>query len=286
MIAILVLRLALHRYSRSKFDSADWLALVSILVLVFRTPSVHIVTLYGTSDISVAQQQDFNFTSEEISQRRIGSILTLLNRILYTTFLWLQTGILLLFYDRVLGSVSWVKKALGTTWFILGASYVAVVVATFTECHPIYLYWTVVPHPDSCVKANIQLFLQGILNVILELMALLIAIPVIKSMQRPLMQKLRIALLLGLGLFSITVTGVRLPMIFDQNSSQRVRTFWACIQILASGAVVNIPRIYGRIRIGWRRRRNSGQVSSSSRTVSRTESIKPEASHSEYIASV
>lgn len=32
-------------------------------------------------------------------------------------------------------------------WFILFATFVVAQVTTFTECHPFYLYWQVIPDP-------------------------------------------------------------------------------------------------------------------------------------------
>lgn len=68
---------------------------------------------------------------------------------------------LLLFYKRLTVNVERYTLVLKIIWIIMGVSYVAVQISTFSECKPFHLYWQVVPSPGGCEKAQIQLFLLG-----------------------------------------------------------------------------------------------------------------------------
>ncbi len=50
-------------------------------------------------------------------------------------------------YRRLLFGVYWAEVTMKFYWGILAATYVVVQVVTFTECHPLYLYWQVLPDP-------------------------------------------------------------------------------------------------------------------------------------------
>lgn len=62
--------------------------------------------------------------------------------------------------------------------------------------------------------------------------------------KRPLMQRLRIASLFGLGTFIIAITAVRLPQNHNQAVSQVNRTTWASIELAVSAIAVNAPVLY------------------------------------------
>jgi hypothetical protein len=50
-------------------------------------------------------------------------------------------------YKRFLSSVRWADVTMMFNWAILAATYVVIQVVTVAECHPIHLYWQVVPDP-------------------------------------------------------------------------------------------------------------------------------------------
>jgi hypothetical protein len=53
----------------------------------------------------------------------------------------------LLLYWRMLRGLPWPNIIMECYWGFLAMSYVVVQVFTFVECHPVYLYWQVVPDP-------------------------------------------------------------------------------------------------------------------------------------------
>jgi hypothetical protein len=109
------------------------------------------------------------------------------------------------------------------------------------------------------VRAYIQLFTQGVANIVFDLILLVITVPlVLKWRIRTLSQNLRVGLLVMLGTICIIVTCIRLAYIHGANSSQVTRSFWASIQMLVSTFVANAPTIYGSLKLT--RRRKSEQL--------------------------
>lgn len=85
--------------------------------------------------------------------------------------------------------------------FVFAGSYVAVQVVTFTECNPFDHYWIVLPDPGTCTEAQVQLItlgklphvprecgmlmiLQGVLNIITDVMLIVLPLPVLAKLKR------------------------------------------------------------------------------------------------------
>lgn len=81
--------------------------------------------------------------------------------------LWLQKLVLLHFFltnfhpeERTRRYILWYYSA------VFFATYAAAQIVGFTECDPFHLYWQVVPAPGSCVQAQVQLVVLGVLNIV------------------------------------------------------------------------------------------------------------------------
>jgi hypothetical protein len=262
-ITILLVRFICGRhYQKSSFDITTVVILVSIAVLIARIVVSHLVLKYDTAiDILLEGVTDYN--SLNLDKIKTGTILSLISRLLITTVYWLQCVLLLLFYTRILSHIHWVKVGIRTTWFVIGASYVAVVLSTFLECHPFRLYWQIQPDPGHCVKAYVQLFVQCICNIVIDLFLLAISYPVLNTQGHEWYHKCQIALLYILGAFCIVITCIRVVYIHGSNSAQPSRSFWASIQAVISTFVANAPSIYGQLQL---KRRKRTQSSSKRRT--------------------
>lgn len=151
--------------------------------------------------------------------------------------------------------------------------------ATFLECHPFHKYWQITPPPGKCVKAYVQLFLQCISNIVLDVFLLIISYPLLAVSfqgQSNWSQKLRVGLLLILGLFCTVVTCVRVAYVLKARSYQPVRSFWASIQILVATFVANTPTIYGCLRVVGRRKSEQQARRSSRPEIWTSSSLSPE----------
>ncbi|PSK53805.1 hypothetical protein B9Z65_7611 [Elsinoe australis] len=253
MAARIVARLRIF----GKFDTGDYLTIAAIICAAARTGLIHVVLTWGTNNLSAAARARLNFTDEEIYRRTIGSKFTIANRPIYNTYLWCQKLILLHFYVRHFHSHEKRKNRLITWTYgpIFFATWLAAQIVGFTECDPVRLYWQVVPAPGTCVQAQVQLIVLGVLNIATDLMLLILPIPSLISLQTPWRLKLRLYILCTLGLFIIAVTVIRLPINALNASVQANRTTWASTELLAAAIAVNAPTLYGAYN-SWRRARN------------------------------
>jgi hypothetical protein len=256
-ILILVVRLAICRYNRRPYDITTVICIASVLILVVRLVVVYLTLTRGTANDALRGDADYP-NDADLEALKLGSICAVIARLLITTFYWLQICLLLIFYSQLVSHVRWISIFIRVCWATIFATYAAVVLATFLECHPFRLYWQVRPPPGQCVRAYVQLFTQGISNIILDLMLLTVAIPVLKIKSWSPSDTVRIGILFGLGFFCIIITCLRIGYIYTEESLQPVRSFWASIQVLVSAFVVNAPTIYGCFKLI--RRRTSEQM--------------------------
>ena len=71
--------------------------------------------------------------------------------------IWIQKSVVLLLYHRLLAGLPWPERIMKVYWVILFVTMIPVQVSCFTECHPLHLYWQVVPDPgiDTSPSASI-----------------------------------------------------------------------------------------------------------------------------------
>jgi hypothetical protein len=201
-------------------------------------------------------------SKDQTAYFRTAQILVLVARILVTTFFWLQLGLLLLFYTPFVRTASrFLRRAVQSTCLFQVASYIAVILVTCFECRPFRLYWQAEPRP-SCSKAYVQLFTQGISNIILDVALVVISFPLLKVRIQSKRQKLRIAIIYCLGFICILFTITRIAEITDSGSSQFTRSLWASVQELVSAVVANTPTVYGSCCLILRRRKEALRTSS------------------------
>lgn len=251
---ILVGRLILCRWQHKPFDLSSYLVILSILTITARTITNQVSLKLGTAnDALIDEDHGHYFDPDNARNIKVGSILSLLSRVLLTATLWFQVSILLLFYSNITSGIRLVATTMKVTWIALIASFASIVLATFLECHPFSLYWQVEPKPGQCIKAYVQLVLQGVSNVVLDCMLLFIAYPLVTLRQQSWAKQLSLYTLFTLGTFCIIITIVRLVLVFQQDSSQISRSLWASVQITVSIFVANAPTIYGTIRTARRK---------------------------------
>jgi hypothetical protein len=258
-LIILFTRLVAARIHQGFFDRSTVVVVASILAIIARLVANQYYLTYGTSN-DVLNHHSGYFNAKALEDLKIGTILTLVARFLLTTELWLQNCLLLLFYSRIFEiRARWTSRLITISWILLPITYVAVTLATFLECSPFRLYWQIDPSPGRCVKAYVQLLLQGVSNMILDILLLGISYPLLAAVrQRSVWEQIRVGILCFMGLFCIVITLVRIGYIYAESSYQPVRSFFASVQIAASCFVANTPTIYGCVRMI--RRRKSDQM--------------------------
>ncbi|KAH0843930.1 hypothetical protein AYO21_08320 [Fonsecaea monophora] len=259
-LLILVARIIAARIHQGSFDRSTAVCVASVVAVVVRLIVNQYVLTFGTSNDALNGKSTY-FDSKDLQNLKTGSILSLIARLLITTICWLQSSLLLLFYSRIFEiRAKWTTRLIRICWIAIPVTYVGVVLATFLECQPFRLYWQVKPNPGTCIKAYIQLLVQGISNIVLDLLLLAISYPLLAAVrQRNLGEQLRVGILCCLGVFCIVITLVRIGYIYAEQSYQPVRSFFASVQIAASCFVANIPTIYGCVRMIRRRRSHQMQ---------------------------
>ena len=247
-------RILICRWYRKPIDLSFYLAILSIVILIARTITNHVSLTNGTANDALLQQAgSVYFDTKDEHQIKVGSIASLLSRVFLTLALWFQIAILLHFYSKITSGIRYIAITIKVAWVSWITSLVAILLATFLECHPFYLYWQLDPNPGHCVKAYVQLLLQGISNVILDLMLLFIAYPLVTLKKRSWTQRVSLYTLFALGTFCIIVTIVRLALVARQGSSQTSRSLWASVQVTVSIFVANAPTVYGTLRTARRK---------------------------------
>ncbi|KAJ9607211.1 hypothetical protein H2200_008283 [Cladophialophora chaetospira] len=254
-LIILIVRTITARIHHGSFDISTVVCVAAIAAVVARLVVNQYVLTFGTSNDALNGTSTY-FDAKDLRDLKIGSILSLIARLLITTICWLQNCLLLLFYSRIFEiRAQWTTRLIRITWIAIPVSYIIVVLSTFLECHPFHLYWQVDPNPGRCVKAYIQLLLQGLSNIVLDVLLLAICYPLLTAVRRrSLSEQLRVGTLCCLGVFCIIITIVRIAYIYAESSYQPVRSFFASVQIAASCFVANAPTIYGCLRMIKRRK--------------------------------
>jgi hypothetical protein len=258
-LIILIFRILVARIHSGSFDLSSLVCLVAIVAIIARLVVNQYVLAYGTSNDALNGASTY-FNAHALEKLKIGSILSLIARVLNTTVCWLQTCLLLMFYSRIFEiRAKWTTRLIHLTWAAIPLTYIAVILSTFLECHPFSLYWQVDPNPGKCIKAYVQLLLQCTSNTVLDLLLLVISWPLLTAVrQRSRSEQVRVGAMCFLGVFCIVITLVRIVYIYADSSYQPVRSFFASIQIVASCFVANVPTIYGCVRMI--RRRKSAQM--------------------------
>ncbi|KAH7009778.1 hypothetical protein EDB80DRAFT_868307 [Ilyonectria destructans] len=106
-------------------------------------------------------------------------------------------------------------------------AYVVVNLVTFSGCKPFYLYCQVVPDPGSCAKAQLQLIVVGVLNIVTDAMLLAVPIPLSVSLKTSWKRKLRLYALYALGVFIVAIAIIRLPINSIHKDRQVNQPTWA-----------------------------------------------------------
>ncbi|MCJ1369066.1 hypothetical protein MMC20_000274 [Loxospora ochrophaea] len=151
-----------------------------------------------------------------------------------------------------MGAIVFVLARLAFTHVVLiwgtNTSYVAVSVVTFSECRPFSGYWTVLPDPGVCCRAQLQLMTYGVLNIITDLMLIFLPLPLLLKIKLPFAQKFQLFFLFSLGFLIIGITIARLTENSEHSTSQADRVTYASAEILVAAFVVHAPTLYTLLR--------------------------------------
>jgi hypothetical protein len=89
---------------------------------------------------------------------------------------------------------------------------------------------------------------MGSLNILTDAALILIPLPLVFRARLPLIRKIQLFLLFGVGMFVVSITMIRMPVIINDKSAQKARTLWASIECLAACVVANAPVLNSLLR--------------------------------------
>lgn len=84
-VVIMVARLVMGRYCKTKWDTGDTLTAIAIVCVFIRVAFTHVLIIWKTNNIEDEYRETHVFTQREIYQREIGSKFTLVARSFYIT---------------------------------------------------------------------------------------------------------------------------------------------------------------------------------------------------------
>ena len=111
----------------------DKVMALSLIPLLARMGLVHVILMYGTNNVDGT-----NLTPYEIYIRQIGSKLVLAARINYALFIWISKFTVSEFLKRITSAI-WRRSyeiTLHCIRVFLVATFIAVLIATLSECQP------------------------------------------------------------------------------------------------------------------------------------------------------
>ncbi|EED17950.1 conserved hypothetical protein [Talaromyces stipitatus ATCC 10500] len=239
-IGLMALRLFMRKFRQQAFTLSDYLTMVCVVFIFARSAFTTVVLLWGNNNM---KRPNPGLSSTEIHRREIGSKLTLVNRAVYNTYLWIQKAVVLLLCERILAGLPWPERIVKFYWAVLFGSLVAVQVTTFAECKPFRLYWQVMPDPGTCIKANVQLITLVSLNITTDAMLILLPMPWLLRIKRSWLQRLQLVGLFSIGFLLIAIAIVRLPY-YAESTAQVNRNTWGSVEQFFAAFVANVPTLF------------------------------------------
>lgn len=144
------------------------------------------------------------------------------------------------------------KRLTGLTWsrtyangvlairYILGGTFIAILISDLAECQPFNHYWQVLPDPGAhCRQGYVNLLTTGACNVLTDLLLVLFPVPIIINSQMSVKRKVQLVLLFSLSLGVVAVSLYRVRHVIEAHGSQQLRSLLASIELLVATCVAN-----------------------------------------------
>ncbi|KAL4941124.1 hypothetical protein BDV06DRAFT_223418 [Aspergillus oleicola] len=140
-------------------------------------------------------------------------------QLVYFTNAVLTKSSLLLLYQRIFGVVQRFRYALFTSWFLIISYFIACVIASIFSCIPVSYLWDRFAGPDpnennnapgSCFNEVAFFRWNGIANMLLDVLMLVLPLPMVWHMCTSLRQKVLLTGIFGMGGFVCIVSLLRI----------------------------------------------------------------------------
>ncbi|KKY14193.1 putative short-chain dehydrogenase reductase sdr [Diplodia seriata] len=207
-------------------------------------------------------------SSHEASLRRGGSKAQVIGWCLYTFVLWLLKICMNACYSRVtyvdaipalVGfpltiaeryQISHLETRVKVGWFLIGTSYIAVLLTILLGCRSFPKNWQIQPNPGNhCQPAVSELncYIVLFLNITTDLWLISIPVPMLWRALIPLRHKIGLTALFSAGVFVMMAAAIRCALILDisdpAEGASRAGT-WAVRESFVAVVIGNLPLIY------------------------------------------
>ncbi|KAL1629962.1 hypothetical protein SLS54_000821 [Diplodia seriata] len=189
-------------------------------------------------------------SSHEASLRRGGSKAQVIGWCLYTFVLWLLKICMNACYSRVTYQISHLETRVKVGWFLIGTSYIAVLLTILLGCRSFPKNWQIQPNPGNhCQPAVSELncYIVLFLNITTDLWLISIPVPMLWRALIPLKHKIGLTALFSAGVFVMMAAAIRCALILDVSDpakgASRAGT-WAVRESFVAVVIGNLPLIY------------------------------------------
>ncbi|XRM43951.1 hypothetical protein ABZX51_007105 [Aspergillus tubingensis] len=207
-----------------------------------------------------AERAALSPSSEEYHLRVGGSKTQVLGWSLYTTLLWLLKSCMAVFYSRLTAGLINMHIRIRIAYFLIGATYIAVIISILAGCHPIQKNWQINPNPGNyCQPAvsHIDVYVTVMLNVATDVYLISIPTPILFKARLPWREKLELLILFSGGTFVMACGILRCVLIVTAGANGASQAgSWACRETFVAVIIGNAPMIYPMcrrlaMRAGW-----------------------------------
>ncbi|PWY75936.1 hypothetical protein BO83DRAFT_436661 [Aspergillus eucalypticola CBS 122712] len=270
LLAIAIVTIAIRIVARwftagwKNFMLDDYLMPLAGVVYGLETGAAYCVSAWwnglANNAMTDAERAALSPTSEEYHLRVGGSKTQVLGWSLYTTLLWLLKSCMAVFYSRLTAGLINMHIRIRIAYFLIGATYIAVIISILAGCHPIQKSWQINPNPGNyCQPAvsHIDVYVTVVLNVATDVYLISIPTPILFKARLPWREKLELLILFSGGTFVMACGILRCVLIVTAGANGASQAgSWACRETFVAVIIGNAPMIYPMcrrlaMRAGW-----------------------------------
>ncbi|KAL4924723.1 uncharacterized protein BDV17DRAFT_300811 [Aspergillus undulatus] len=267
LLAIAIVAIALRVVARwsiagfKNFQLDDYLMPLAGVVYGLETGAAYCVGAWwmglANNSMTDAQRKELDPSSHEYALRVGGSKTQVLGWSLYTTLLWLLKACMAVFYSRLTAGLVNMKIRVQIAYFLIGATYIAVICSILFGCHPMHKNWQIYPDPGNyCQPAvsKIDVYVTVTLNVATDIYLITIPTPILFKARLPLREKLELLVLFSGGTFVMAAGILRCVLIVTAGANGASQAgSWACRETFVAVIIGNAPMVYPFLRRCLRR---------------------------------
>ncbi|KAL2800951.1 hypothetical protein BJX66DRAFT_104232 [Aspergillus keveii] len=216
-------------------------------------------------------------------------------QLIYFTNAVLTKSSLLLLYQRIFGIVRPFRIALAISWFLIISYFIACAIASIAGCLPVSYVWTrydTPPGPGSCFNEVAFFRWNGIANMLLDILMLLLPLPMVWRMRMSRRRRLLLTGIFGMGGFVCVVSLLRIISFNHSNRddptfTQIYSSTWSSVEQGVGIVCACLPtlRPLRRLWTGVRKRGPTGTGAGTSNRDKDNSSSPPESKRSSGCAS-